>query len=138
MSVRKQINIVESFLYNEYGVQVDYDRDNQDVYFHGVSRVEINTRQNLKSRLSSLLHEAGHVIIRNKKNFWPERFPDMLVDKYHLRKNINHRIDILREEVLAWDEGENLIEMLSLDVDRKAWKRHRSSAIKSYIKWVIS
>ena len=138
MSVRKQINIVESFLYNEYGVQVDYDRDYKDVYFHDASIVEINTRQNLKSRLSSLLHEAGHVIIRNKDNFWPERFPDMLVDKYHLRRNINHRIDILREEVLAWDEGENLIEMLSLDVDRKAWKRHRANAIKSYIKWVVS
>lgn len=138
MSVKRQISIIESFLYNEYGVEVEYDRDYADSYYHGISRIEINSRQNFKSRLSSLLHEAGHVIIRNKKRFWPQRFPCMVVADYNSKKrNINHRIDVLREEVLAWEEGETLIDRLSLDVDMSAWVRHRNQALKSYTKWVI-
>ncbi len=133
-----QINIIESYLYATHGVQVEYLRDEKDVYYHNLAKIEINSRQNYHSRLHSLLHEAGHVIIRSEKkqNQFEDRFPDMKTPGSYTRGNIGHRIDVLREEVLAWEEGEKLATYLGFELDKTKWARHRRSALKSYVEWI--
>jgi hypothetical protein len=134
----RQINIIESYLYGTHAVQVEYLRDEKDVYYPSLNRVEINSRQNYHSRLHSLLHEAGHVIIRSEKkqNQFEDRFPDMKIAGGYTRGNISHRIDVLREEVLAWEEGEKLATYLGLELDKKKWATHRRAALKSYVEWI--
>ncbi len=133
----ENLNIIESFLYQEHSVEVDYSPDYRDVYYEDIARVEINSRQNYNSRLNSLLHEAGHVIIRSESG-WKEqkRFPFMKDKGAFVRGNINHRTDVLREEVLAWEEARSLADYLSIEIDEELFARHRTAALKTYVEWI--
>ncbi len=141
MSLQKEqvissLKAIESFLYQEHSVEVDYSPDHKDVYYQDISRIEINSRQNYNSRLNSLLHEAGHVIIRSEVDWESKRFPYMKDQGSFIRGNISHRVDVLREEVMAWEEAKKLVNYLSLEVDEELFARHRTAALKSYIDWV--
>jgi len=134
--VINSLKAIESFLYQEHSVEVEYSPDHKDVYYQDISRIEINSRQNYNSRLNSLLHEAGHVIIRSEVDWESKRFPYMKDQGSFIRGNISHRVDVLREEVMAWEEAKKLVNYLSLEVDEKLFARHRTAALKSYIDWV--
>tara|TARA_Y100001938_G_C7935988_1_gene351798 strand:- start:232 stop:657 length:426 start_codon:yes stop_codon:yes gene_type:complete len=134
--VISSLKAIESFLYQEHSVEVDYSPDHKDVYYQDISRIEINSRQNYNSRLNSLLHEAGHVIIRSEVDWESKRFPYMKDQGSFIRGNISHRVDVLREEVMAWEEAKKLVNYLSLEVDEELFARHRTAALKSYIDWV--
>ena len=139
--IKKHLDKIESFLYHNYDVEVDYSQDNRDAYYECSDRREINSRQNFQSRLHSLLHEAGHVVLRcggfSGERTFNNRFPGMKKSLRDKRYNIEHRIDVMREEVLAWEAAEKLAYQLSIPLDKKMWARHRSQAIKSYVDWVI-
>jgi hypothetical protein len=127
-----------SFLFNEYGVEVDYAQDNDNAYYHDLSLIEINTRQNFRSRLHTLLHEAGHAALRNGVSpiEFKTRFPFMRDVFSERRVNKFHRIDVLREEVLAWDKGKEIAQMLNIALDEDIWNRHRQEALAAYVEWV--
>jgi len=55
---------------------------------------------------------------------------------FRARANKNHRIDILREEVLAWESGRELAEALGIQIEGPWWSKHRNDALKSYVEWV--
>jgi len=134
--VINSLKTIESFLYQEHSVEVEYSPDHKDVYYQDISRIEINSRQNYNSRLNSLLHEAGHVMIRSEVDWESKRFPYMKDQGSLIRGNISHRVDVLREEVMAWEEAKKLVNYLSLEVDEELFARHRTAALKSYIDWV--
>ena len=148
MSYKKEkaiahINRVEHYLQWERSVEVEYDRDGTNEYRPNLSRIEINSRQNYTSRLHTLLHEAGHVILRKGRvqQFEPKKsfkkgFPHMKTGGSDVRGNWDHRIDVLREEVLAWEKGEELAQYLSIKLNKKVWSRHRNEALKTYVKWI--
>jgi hypothetical protein len=134
---KKHLDTIESFLYNEYSIVVEYGIDVKDGYYQEDKIVEINSRQNLNSRVHSLLHEAGHAIIRAKsKDSWSERFPYMKNHSGFARGNIKHRLDVFREEVLAWEEGKTLADTLSIKLDQEVFAKHRTAALKTYSDWI--
>ena len=138
--VKKYLEKIESFLYHKYDTEVLYLQNDKDAFYQSLDRVEINSRQNYNSRLHSLLHEAGHVVLRSGgrsgERVFKNRFSSMnCVDREH-RGNLAHRVDVLREEVLAWEEGEKLAFDLNITLDKELWSRHRGAALASYIKWV--
>ena len=137
-NLSEQFGKIESFLFNEYGVEVDYAQDNDNAYYHDLSLIEINTRQNFRSRLHTLLHEAGHAALRNGVSpiEFKTRFPFMRDVFSERRVNKFHRIDVLREEVLAWDKGKEIAQMLSIALDEDIWNRHRQEALAAYVEWV--
>ena len=98
--------------------------------------IEINTRQNYPSRLHSLLHEAGHVLIRKQrgKSFY-ECFPHQKLGGASVRGNKKHRLDVIREEILAWEKAESLAETLSIELNFNVWNRHRHNALLTYMEW---
>ncbi len=120
-------------------MEVYYDQEHENVYFQDLKRIEINSRQNYRARLHTLLHEAGHVCLRSEDrglNSFKSRFPFMKSPGYLIRGNKNHRIDIFREEVLAWESGRELAEALGIQIEDEWWSRHRQDALKSYVEWV--
>jgi len=130
---------VENFLLDKHGVEVYYDQEYENIYCQDLKRIEMNTRQNYRSRLHTLLHEAGHVCIRSEvsgMNSFENRFPFMKTPGFRARGNKNHRIDILREEVLAWESGRELAETLGIPIESGWWSKHRQDALKSYVEWI--
>jgi len=130
---------IENYLFHQHNVEVEYGRGFSDCYFQGLSLIEINSCQNLTSRLHSLLHEAGHVLIRDTEIIgvpFHKSFPSMKLQGSFVRGNEKHRVDVLREEVLAWEQGRNLATCLDINIDEKIWARHRHDSLLSYARWV--
>ena len=56
------------------------------------------------------------------------------------RNTLSGRVEILREEVMAWDEAANLIKKYGIDrsdhFDLNAWRQNYRSALAMYASWV--
>lgn len=115
---------VESFLVDIYDVVVDYDPLGMDEYWIDDKVITINDTKTLRQQLFVLLHEAGHVILRSNPDF-DEMFPGSKTSK----------IEILKEEVIAWEEARKLAGKLQIPLG-KDWEIHVRQAIMKYIHWV--
>ncbi len=115
---------VESFLVDIYDVVVDYDPLGMDEYWIDDKVITINDTKTLRQQLFVLLHEAGHVILRSNPDF-DKMFPGSKTSK----------IEILKEEVIAWEEGRKLAGKLQIPLG-KDWEIHVRQAIMKYVHWV--
>ena len=136
--ISSYINRLESFLL-DHDIEVDYGGHLSNCFLPVIDRIHINTRQDLESRLYTLLHEAGHAMIR--KGDFRFAFPFMRTrslkpngDEY--RRDIKHRVEVLREEVLAWDVGEKIADELQISIDHLRWSKQRTKCLIGYAKWV--
>ncbi len=115
---------VESYLVEVHDVVVDYDPLGMDEYWIEDRVVTINDTKTLQHQLFVLLHEAGHVILRNNKEF-DKMFPGSKTSK----------VEILKEEVIAWEEGRKLANRLQIPLG-KDWEIHVRQAVMKYVHWV--
>jgi hypothetical protein len=118
------LSSVEAFLGDIYDVAVDYDPMGMDEYWIDDKVITINDMRDLKYQLFVLLHEAGHVILRAHKDF-DKMFPGSKTSK----------VEILKEEVIAWEEGRKLATKLQIPLG-KDWEIHVRQAIMKYVHWV--
>ena len=129
----EDIDTVMCYLEEDMDVPVVFDRDEPNAYWHnGHGTVSVSTRQTKRLQLYSLLHEAGHAIIRERKDY-DEQFP---YGKLHKNKSISRRIDVLREEVVAWECGRELASDLGIDLDQKLWHNFVKKNLFDYVRWV--
>ena len=115
---------VEAFLSEVYDVVVDFDPLGMDEYWIDDQLITINDMKNIQHQLFVLLHEAGHVILRNNPDF-DKMFPGSKTSK----------VEILKEEVQAWEEARKLAEKLQIPLG-KDWEVHVRQAIMKYVHWV--
>ena len=116
LQLEKSLNIVEHYLLHEHDITVDFDKEHEDAYYHSCSLIEINTNQSLSSQLHGLLHEASHAVLGHGS---PE-------DKQ----------SILRNEILAWEHGKEIVRYLNITFDEKLYDRDCKKAISKYIRWI--
>ncbi len=115
---------VEIFLSEVYDVAVDFDPLGMDEYWIDDQLITINDMKTVQHQLFVLLHEAGHVVLRNDPDF-DKMFPGSNTSK----------IEILKEEVMAWEEARKLASQLNIPLD-KDWAVHVRQAIMKYVHWV--
>ena len=115
---------VEAFLSEVYDVVVDFDPLGMDEYWIDDQLITINDMKSIQHQLFVLLHEAGHVILRNNPDF-DKMFPGSKTSK----------VEILKEEVQAWEEARKLAEKLQIPLG-KDWEVHVRQAIMKYVHWV--
>ena len=115
---------VEIFLGEVYDVVVDFDPLGMDEFWIDDKVITINDTQSLRKQLFVLLHEAGHVILRSNSEF-SKMFPGAETSK----------IEILKEEVMAWEEARKLANKLEIPMG-KDWDIHVRQAIMRYVNWV--
>ncbi len=125
---------VEAYLQEELGVDVTFGEDEPNAYWEdgGEGFVSINTKQSKRLQLYSLLHEAGHAIVRNKEDY-DKLYP---YGKKYKNKSISRRVDVLREEVVAWNEGERLSQRLSIVLDYSLWHNFMKKNLFEYSRWI--
>ena len=128
---------VERYLLDKFGIEVVYAHNISDAYYDSARIIEINNRQNIPSRLHSLLHEAGHATLRNEdsRSTFCKNFPFMRKHGVSKRGDKNHRTDIVREEVLAWERGHDIALELGIAIDQELWSKHRKDALITYLEW---
>lgn len=123
-TIEDHMGAVEVFLSEKYEVVVDYDPMGMDEYWIDDGVITINDMRSLQHQLFVLLHEAGHVILRNDPEF-DKMFPGSKTSK----------VEILKEEVLAWEQARKLASKLSIPLS-KEWEIHVRQAIMKYVHWV--
>lgn len=131
--LRHQIEVVKLWLESE-GISVISSRARENEYLPKEKSIIINLRQNVRSRLHALLHEAGHFILRKDEERHNNRFPNLLKPS----TNRDSRIDSLREEVLAWERGLDLANQLDIEISMFWWSRHIQQSLLTYINWVVN
>ena len=95
-----------------------------DEYWIDDKVITINDMKTQQHQLFVLLHEAGHVILRDNKEF-DDMFPGSKTSK----------VEILKEEVMAWEEARKLANTLQIPLG-KDWQIHVRQAIMKYVHWV--
>ena len=132
------INRVEWYLIDKYDVYVSFDSDGADEYWFDPGDIEddpgvisINNSRSITEQLHTLLHESGHVALRVKPEDFRSAFP--IPD----RETVKGRIEILREEVLAWDQAEFIAQSLNISLDRESWGASYADALERYVKWIM-
>jgi len=125
---------VEAFLIDEYNVCVDFDKEGMDEYWFDPDDPEdpgvisINDTHSDALQLIILLHEAGHVIYRDKNNK-----PRIKI----ARKTVEEKMAVLEEEVMAWYEGHKLSQKMGIEIDAMLFEENYKSSLVRYIKWVM-
>jgi len=139
VTYKEDLEHLEWYLMEEYDVHVSFEEDGMDEYWFDPDNFEddkglisIDSSQDLEHQLFVLLHEAGHVILRFDKESFERRFPDSD------RDNLEGRIEILKEEVMAWDEAIKVAETLGININMDNWKRNYRSALEKYINWSLN
>ena len=133
---QQDIDAVEIFLVEELDINVILGDDEPNAYWkpNGHACVSVSTNQRKRLQLYSILHEAGHAIIRAKERY-NTLYPYGRKEK---SKTISRRVDVLREEVAAWDEGEKLAMKLGVKLDHRLWHNFYKKHLFEYVKWAYS
>ncbi len=129
------IDTLEVFLEDEFDICTDFDPNGEDEYWFsddGLQEViTINSNHSLEEQVNILAHEAGHVLLRadEKHSF---KFPDQDSSTQE------GRLEVFREEVLAWEKGRELLFSMNLYYDVDSWIRSYRKALINYAKWVAN
>ena len=116
------------------GVTVKFNSEGENAYFPEPNIIAVNTRQNMKSRYYSLLHETGHYLLRQQNDFSTK----YLLDHSFSSKSKDRRIDVLREEVAAWDKAYEFVKQNEYPIEKDKWDFYSKKFIYQYALWVIS
>jgi len=123
-TIEDDLAAVEAYLIEAHNVVVDFDPLGLDEYWIDNKVITINDTRSKQEQLYVLLHEAGHVILRDNPDF----------DKMCPSPE-NSKIETLKEEILAWEEARKLADLLSIATGIE-WTHHSREAIIKYVHWV--
>ena len=123
---------LEIFL-DKFDVCTDFDPNGEDEYWFASDGsqevITINSSHSLEEQVNILAHEAGHVLLRADENY-SFMFPDQEASTQ------TGRLETLREEVMAWERGRELLIKLNLYYDVDSWTQSYRKALINYAKWV--
>lgn len=107
----------------------------------GELEVWINSSLTKENQLYTLLHEAGHLIISERRNYtrrFSHGYPSLSREKYRHRNYTKlHWVHIVHEEVDAWEEGKKLAKLRGIPVKHKKWEKYRANALMSYMQEAV-
>ena len=117
--LKHDISNVEEYL-EELGIQVHYDEGISDsfcdLYWY---EIHIPKNESQESILFSLLHEGGHFLVEAE-----DVFESVLSDD----------IDVIINELLAWERGLDIAESCELDIDMENYYNIAKESLEKYIK----
>ncbi len=111
-------------------VAVEYSSEPGNFYYYDDGLISIYNRQATLSKLYSLLHEAGHHIVRKNNSKW-NISPD---------KTKSFKVDVVREEVLAWETAASVARYLNIwsGIDKEHWNKFLKEQLHDYICWAAN
>lgn len=118
----------------EKGLKITFSSDGENAYFPLTNEIRINSKQNIASKYYTLLHEVGHYLLRQQSDFSSK----YLVDHSLGSKNKNSRIDVLREEIVAWDKALQFAEDNNLKFEKEKMDYYSKKYIYQYALWTVN
>lgn len=112
---------------------------NIDQVDYNTKEVSINACQTDKRKLYSALHECGHIIVSNKRNYNTDFkvLNHACYDGRVMRSDV-YKYKQLREEIEAWEHGYVLANKLSIKIDKDEYDKFAAKCFKTYVKFYAS
>lgn len=135
---KRKIDKVKNYLYNDYNVDIiETPELNSSYYYPKDNIIELNKSDTLEIKLYSLLHEAGHMILRKNKNckfsfFYPTIKCN--IEPEHYLGSKSGCVETLSEEINAWYVGYNLSKTLNIKISWNKYAKFMNNCIWQYIK----
>lgn len=129
MTIKEKIKRVVEHLLHYHRVTVDFTTQPINEYDEYDKIISVYSRVKDHVKLNSILHEAGHALFREKE--------------IRAKRNLKYSkryiacAEVLREEVLAWEEGRELANFLALNLDQKAYDHDMKKSLNSYINFYV-
>ena len=98
--------------------------------------ITINSSNLAETQLYRLLHEIGHIILSEEKDYF-EKFNEDY-DSIKNLKLLRNRIKMLVEEVNAWDRGYAFAKQEKIKLNIKNFEDCKAFCLKCYINWIIN
>ena len=134
-----EIRYLEWYLMDKYDVYTSFEKEGTDEYWFDPDNFEedkgmisIDSSKAAEHQLYVLLHEAGHVALRHNIEKFSERFPGSC------RGTLHGRLEILKEEVLAWDIATDIAAALRIKIEKEEWRKNYRDALEKYTRWVLA
>lgn len=86
-----------------------------------------------RSWVYSMLHELGHIKIYNTRSYSKKNWK-RIKEKYSKDVTIVSAVQILREEVEAWEAGLLIAKEIGLDIDREDYDSFLAPSLMGYMK----
>lgn len=108
----------------------EYDSEEGHICYHPCT--------SMQNRIYEILHECGHHICAKSSLKTSVRYKTQrkaLKDR-RSQRSIQYRVEILREEFEAWENGLELAKKLNIYVDIDDYQKYSSKQIASYCDWI--
>lgn len=122
---------------SDRGYNIIFDKEFKDEIFYSEGVIKIKSGTSFQSQLISLLHECGHLKLNTVYPDYNSRF-GLGIPKKNIKswtRRPIHRIQLLEEEIEAWNVGEHLAKELHLRVDKRLWRQIRFRCLGLYLAW---
>lgn len=129
--LRRELKELTNWIYVKFGINTNFAADGANQYNSDTKIITINTKMNLLKQLHILIHEAGHVQVEQSANYH-KRFPL----GYNNLRSKAARVDMLREEILAWEAGLEVASEAGIAVEHARYNHHLQESIYSYVKYI--
>ena len=130
-------NFLKLFLEKKYGIKVIQKSNVEDARYPSIRKIIINNDFQWRERLLALIHESGHVQIDLEsdtvKNMKCTGTFSSYVDSNNI-KSKKQLVNVLNEELMAWNLGKNLAINLSIQFDNRRLEEMTTKCIMSYLK----
>jgi len=136
MNCQEDIDCLEAHLVDKYDVFVAYAYNDINGCSETDKIITINSRQKPQTRLYTMLHEAGHFLLCEEGDH-RKRFPAIIYQPFKKQFTHANAVDVVRNEVLAWEEGRKLAVHLGIKIDEKRWNSLRKKCLYNYFKWAV-
>lgn len=120
---------------------VDFEYLGKDEMDPVLKTISINTRQGIEKQLYTLLHECGHVLVQKNTKSYNKKYPATAkMNSYEsinkrLEKSPKYKVDVISEEIDAWERGRKLAKRLDIYVDDEKYNNMTSECVYSYVRW---
>ena len=114
------------------GYVVEFSRSGDDSVDRENKIVSINTTRSHETQLHVILHECGHVLIKDSDPI--VNGIEEVLKRYSCKSKIHKTFTVI-EEAEAWKRGLKLANRLGIPIDKKKWNKDVARAIYKYMLW---
>ncbi len=123
---------------DEHKYKVIFDPKYNDEIYQTRRLIKICSKPSLQSQLIGLIHECGHVILDESRDYWikyERGWPKVRTKDKRLKKSAIHRIQLLEEEIEAWNKAEILAKELRIKINVKMFHQIKYYCLMHYVKF---
>ena len=131
---------VINFLEEEYNIEVIFSgaKGTNSELDPKNKVITIYSKVSKEIQLYILLHEAGHAITIYNNKHYKRHYPFYYISDTNKRTTKKQRVDVVREEIEAWEQGILLAEELNIKINMKHYQHHYRRNLWTYIEWAVN